>query len=77
MNWLEQVAPAMDPIGGAQGELHPFQGGLGNCGPSTGMFTDYMGTYNVLREVLSSAVEYRDFEEYIYLVSFTYLFSNS
>lgn len=47
------------------------------CGPSTGTCGDYMGTYDILKQVIGSDLEDEYFGDYIYLVSYRYLLSNS
>lgn len=44
MTWLNQMVPAMDPVGGSSGSLHSLQKGVGNLEPYTDMHDDYKGT---------------------------------
>lgn len=54
MNWFEQMVPAIDTFGGASGEQHSMQRKERNRWSPTGICRDYMGTYDVLKEVLGS-----------------------
>lgn len=50
MGWLDQVIPALDPLGGASGQLYTLEGRVGNCGRYKGMYGDYMCADDVLKE---------------------------
>lgn len=63
IDWLDQVVPVMDPVGGASVELYSLQRRIGNCAPCIGMYGDYMGTHDVLKEVQGSDLENEDLEE--------------
>lgn len=76
MDQLDQVVPAMDPVGGASGELYPLERSVGTCGPYKGMYGDYMGTDDVLKEVPGFDLEDEDLEEQTYIVSSKNLLSN-
>lgn len=58
MNWLNQVVPPMDPFGGTSGELYSLREVEGSRLKTKGMRTNYMGIYDVLREVSDSYFEY-------------------
>lgn len=62
MSRLDQVAPTIDQVGGDSGELYSLQGGSKNCGPSTGIYGDYMGIYDAVREVLGSDLKVGDLD---------------
>lgn len=63
MNPLGQVVPTMYTAGGDSGKLYSSQGGAENNGPSTGICTEYMGTYDVLMEVIDSDLENEYFRD--------------
>lgn len=54
VDWMDQVLLAMDRVGGASYELDLLQAGVGNSRTFTGICEYYMGTYDVLRELLDS-----------------------
>lgn len=57
VKWFDQVVPTMDPAGGESDDLNFLQGRADNCGPSADNWGDYMGTYDVFREVQGSGLE--------------------
>lgn len=54
MNWLDLVVLVIETAGGAPGELDSLQEVVGNMEPLAGICSDYMGTYDFLREFIVS-----------------------
>lgn len=63
INRLDQVFDDLDPVWWALSELESLQEVLCNREPITGMCGDYMGTCDVLREVIGSNIENEDNKE--------------
>lgn len=72
MKWLDQMVPAMDPVGEDSCALYILREG-----PYTGICGKYIRIYDISRRVLVFDLEDKYFEEKTDLISFKYLLLTS